>query len=82
MFFIVLLSLASQRAEYLVLEWSGISWLQELVEFWKARERGSLPGLIESTVILFIASKFGFWHVSYYIYIKIILNYCFFPQTF
>ncbi|CAH0718988.1 unnamed protein product, partial [Brenthis ino] len=56
MMFLMLLSLASQRAEYLVLEWSGISWLQELVEFWKARERGSLPGLIESTVILFIAS--------------------------
>nr|QDQ16917.1 transient receptor potential [Danaus plexippus] len=56
MMFLMLLSLASQRAEYLVLEWSGISWLQELVEFWKQRERGSLPGLIESTVVLFIAS--------------------------
>ncbi|XP_026490381.2 transient receptor potential protein [Vanessa tameamea] len=56
MMFLMLLSLASQRAEYLVLEWSGISWLQELVEFWKTRERGSLPGLIESTVIIFIAS--------------------------
>ncbi|XP_046971020.1 transient receptor potential protein [Vanessa cardui] len=56
MMFLMLLSLASQRAEYLVLEWSGISWLQELVEFWKSRERGSLPGLIESTVIIFIAS--------------------------
>ncbi|XP_041969078.1 transient receptor potential protein isoform X2 [Aricia agestis] len=56
MFFLMLLSLASQRAEYLVLEYSGISWLQELVEFWKQRERGSLPGLIEFTIIIYIAS--------------------------
>ncbi|KAI8440838.1 hypothetical protein MSG28_009149 [Choristoneura fumiferana] len=52
----LLLSLASQRAEFLVLEWSGISWLQELVEYWKEHERGSLPGLIEFTVIIYIAS--------------------------
>ncbi|XP_052744568.1 transient receptor potential protein [Bicyclus anynana] len=56
MMFLMLLSLASQRAEYLVLEWSGISWLQELVEFWKSRERGALPGIIEFTVIIFVAS--------------------------
>lgn len=54
----MLLSLASQRAEFLVLEWSGISWLQELVEYWKEHERGSLPGLIEFTVIIYIASTF------------------------
>ncbi|XP_013171664.1 PREDICTED: transient receptor potential protein [Papilio xuthus] len=56
MLFLSLLSLASQRAEYLVLEWSGIRWLQELVAHWKAHERGALPGLIEFTVIIFIAS--------------------------
>ncbi|XP_073954565.1 transient receptor potential isoform X2 [Choristoneura fumiferana] len=56
MLFLMLLSLASQRAEFLVLEWSGISWLQELVEYWKEHERGSLPGLIEFTVIIYIAS--------------------------
>ncbi|XP_072945473.1 transient receptor potential protein [Epargyreus clarus] len=56
MFFLMLLSLASQRAEFLVLEYSGISWLQELVEYWKKHERGSLPGLIETTVVLYIAS--------------------------
>ncbi|XP_060806231.1 transient receptor potential protein [Amyelois transitella] len=56
MLFLTLLSLASQRAEYLVLEWSGIRWLQQLVEFWKEHERGSLPGLIEFTVVIFIAS--------------------------
>lgn len=54
----MLLSLASQRAEFLVLEWSGIRWLQELVEYWKEHERGALPGLIEFTVIIYIASKF------------------------
>ncbi|CAF4762491.1 unnamed protein product [Pieris macdunnoughi] len=56
MLFLSLLSLASQRAEFLVLEYSGISWLQELVEYWKAHERGSLPGLIEFCVIVYIAS--------------------------
>ncbi|KPJ19923.1 Transient receptor potential protein [Papilio machaon] len=56
MLFLSLLSLASQRAEFLVLEWSGIRWLQELVAHWKAHERGALPGLIEFTVIIFIAS--------------------------
>ncbi|XP_063366128.1 transient receptor potential protein [Cydia amplana] len=56
MLFLMLLSLASQRAEFLVLEWSGISWLQELVEYWKEHERGALPGLIEFTVIIYIAS--------------------------
>ncbi|XP_049878328.1 transient receptor potential protein [Pectinophora gossypiella] len=56
MLFLSLLSLASQRAEFLVLEWSGIRWLQELVEFWKEHERGALPGLIEFTVIIYIAS--------------------------
>ncbi|KAL4713494.1 hypothetical protein ACJJTC_010479 [Scirpophaga incertulas] len=56
MLFLMLLSLASQRAEYLVLEWSGVRWLQELVEHWKEHERGSLPGLIEFTVIVYIAS--------------------------
>ncbi|RVE51850.1 hypothetical protein evm_003470 [Chilo suppressalis] len=56
MLFLTLLSLASQRAEYLLLEWSGIRWLQELVEHWKVHERGSLPGLIEFTVIVYIAS--------------------------
>ncbi|KAL0829971.1 hypothetical protein ABMA28_003435 [Loxostege sticticalis] len=56
MLFLMLLSLASQRAEFLVLEWSGIRWLQELVEYWKEHERGALPGLIEFTVIIYIAS--------------------------
>ncbi|KAG7304766.1 hypothetical protein JYU34_010121 [Plutella xylostella] len=56
MLFLSLLSLASQRAEFLVLEWSGVRWLQELVEYWKQHERGALPGLIEFTVIIYIAS--------------------------
>lgn len=55
-----LLSLASQRAEFLVLEWSGVRWLQELVEYWKDHERGALPGIIEFTVVIYIASNFAF----------------------
>ncbi|KAJ0172577.1 hypothetical protein K1T71_011716 [Dendrolimus kikuchii] len=68
MLFLTLLSLASQRAEYLVLEWSGVSWLQDLVEYWKEHERGSLPGLIEFAVIIYIASKFA--HCTSYIHAK------------
>ncbi|XP_075982194.1 transient receptor potential isoform X1 [Anticarsia gemmatalis] len=56
MLFLTLLSLASQRADYLVLEWSGITWLQDLVDYWKERERGSLPSIIEFSVIIYIAS--------------------------
>lgn len=56
MLFLSLLSLASQRAEFVVLEWTGIRWLQELVEYWKDHERGSLPGPIEFSVIIYIAS--------------------------
>ncbi|XP_021207719.2 transient receptor potential protein isoform X2 [Bombyx mori] len=56
MLFLTLLSLASQRAEYVVLEWSNVSWLQELVGYWKDHERGSLPGVIEFAVIIYIAS--------------------------
>ncbi|XP_037292191.1 transient receptor potential protein [Manduca sexta] len=56
MLFLSLLSLASQRAEYVVLEWLGIRWLQDLVDYWKEHERGSLPGPIEFSVIIYIAS--------------------------
>ncbi|KAG8233948.1 hypothetical protein J437_LFUL005154 [Ladona fulva] len=50
----VLLGLASQRAEYLVIEWFGTAWMQTILEDWKRRERGSLPGLVESMAVLYV----------------------------
>ncbi|XP_071452675.1 transient receptor potential protein-like isoform X2 [Hetaerina americana] len=55
-FFLMLLGLASQRAEYLVIEWFGTAWMQTVLEDWKRRERGSLPGLVEWAVMLYVIS--------------------------
>ncbi|XP_063237595.1 transient receptor potential protein [Bacillus rossius redtenbacheri] len=55
-FFLMLLGLASQRAEFLLIEWFGTDWMLEVLEGWKQRERGSLPGLVESTVMLYVLS--------------------------
>jgi len=54
----VLLGLASQRVEYLLIEWFGPPWLQEILEEWKRRERGSLPGIVEFAVIIYVFSKY------------------------
>ncbi|XP_046395516.1 transient receptor potential protein-like [Ischnura elegans] len=55
-FFLMLLGLASQRAEYLVIEWFGTAWMQTVLEDWKRRERGSLPGLVEWAVMSYVFS--------------------------
>ncbi|RZF43157.1 hypothetical protein LSTR_LSTR013775, partial [Laodelphax striatellus] len=52
-----LLGAASQRLEYLLIEWFGPDWLQEILFEWKRKERGSFPGLVESCVILFVISN-------------------------
>lgn len=57
-YFSALLALASQRADIIFLEWSGIEWFKDLVEHWKDHERGALPGIIEMMVVVYIASKF------------------------
>jgi hypothetical protein len=51
------LALASQRAEYLAIEWFGPDWMQEILIEWKRKERGSMPTLIESGIIFYIISK-------------------------
>jgi transient receptor potential cation channel subfamily C len=53
----VLLGAASQRVEFLLMEWFGNEWMQEVLADWKRRERGSLPGIVESGVIIYIMSK-------------------------
>uniref|UniRef100_A0A182PV03 Transient receptor ion channel domain-containing protein n=1 Tax=Anopheles epiroticus TaxID=199890 RepID=A0A182PV03_9DIPT len=59
-FFLMLLGGASQRVEYLAIEWFGPDWAQEILAEWKRKERGSLPGMFECLVILYIISLI--WH--------------------
>ncbi|XP_055637159.1 transient receptor potential protein [Toxorhynchites rutilus septentrionalis] len=59
-FFLMLLGAASQRIEYLVMEWFGPDWLQEILKEWKRKERGSFPGMFECMVMLYIISLI--WH--------------------
>lgn len=42
--FQALLGAASQRVEFLLLEWFGTPWIHALLEEWKKHERGALPG--------------------------------------
>ncbi|XP_069993732.1 transient receptor potential protein [Penaeus vannamei] len=56
MFFLMLLALASQRIEYLLIEWFGNAWLRSVLEDWKIRERGSLPGLVEVCIVMYVGS--------------------------
>uniref|UniRef100_A0A1B0CBR7 Transient receptor ion channel domain-containing protein n=1 Tax=Lutzomyia longipalpis TaxID=7200 RepID=A0A1B0CBR7_LUTLO len=55
-FFLLLLGLASQRVEYLILELIGTPWLLSLLNEWKKHERGAMPGFIECFVILYVIS--------------------------
>uniref|UniRef100_A0A182KCS2 Transient receptor ion channel domain-containing protein n=1 Tax=Anopheles christyi TaxID=43041 RepID=A0A182KCS2_9DIPT len=59
-FFLMLLGGASQRVEYLAIEWFGPDWAQDILAEWKRKERGSLPGMFECLVILYIISLI--WH--------------------
>lgn len=54
---LALLGAASQRIEYLAIELFGTPWLKEILAGWKRRERGSLPGMVESGVILYVISN-------------------------
>ncbi|XP_059479405.1 transient receptor potential protein-like [Neocloeon triangulifer] len=53
-FFLTLLCAASQRIEFLLLEWFGNDWMQSILAEWKRKERGSLPGLVESGCMLYV----------------------------
>ncbi|XP_076618854.1 transient receptor potential [Colletes latitarsis] len=55
-FFLMLLGMASQRIEYLVIELFGNAWLHEILAEWKRRERGCIPGFVESGVIIYVIS--------------------------
>lgn len=55
--FLVLLGAASQRVEILFLEWFGTTWVQDMVQEWKRKERGALFGIAECGVIVYVISK-------------------------
>ncbi|XP_042237960.1 transient receptor potential protein-like isoform X2 [Homarus americanus] len=79
MFFLMLLALASQRFEYLVIEWFGNAWLKSVLDDWKMRERGSLPGLVEVCVVLYVFSLIwgeikSLWNEGLMEYIKDLWN--------
>ncbi|XP_045126101.1 transient receptor potential protein-like isoform X2 [Portunus trituberculatus] len=79
MFFLMLLALASQRIEYLLIEWFGNAWLRSLLEEWKMKERGSLPGPIELGIIMYISSLIwaeikSLWNDGVMEYIKDLWN--------
>nr|XP_050860313.1 transient receptor potential protein isoform X5 [Vespula vulgaris] len=55
-FFLMLLGMASQRIEYLAIELFGNAWMREILAEWKRRERGCIPGFVESGVIIYVIS--------------------------
>lgn len=61
----VLLGAASQRIEYLALEFIGTPWMMEILADWKRHERGAFPGPTECCIMLYIFSKYTF--IKYYI---------------
>lgn len=58
--------MASQRVEYLVIELFGNAWMREILAGWKKHERGSIPGFVESGVIIYIISKLVYFSEFYY----------------
>ncbi|XP_050543563.1 transient receptor potential protein isoform X2 [Daktulosphaira vitifoliae] len=65
-FFLTLLALASQRAEFLALEWIDTEWTRSILEEMTRKERGSIPGPIESGIILYIISLI--WREAHSLY--------------
>ncbi|OAD53838.1 Transient receptor potential protein [Eufriesea mexicana] len=55
-FFLMLLGMASQRIEYLVIELFGNAWMHEILAGWKRRERGCIPGFVECGVVIYVIS--------------------------
>ncbi|KYN44525.1 Transient receptor potential protein [Trachymyrmex septentrionalis] len=55
-FFLMLLGMASQRIEYLLIELFGTEWMREILANWKKRERGCIPGFVETGVVIYVIS--------------------------
>ncbi|XP_025422859.1 transient receptor potential protein isoform X1 [Sipha flava] len=72
-FFLTLLALASQRAEFLALEWIGTDWTKSILEEMTRKERGSIPGPIEFGIILYIISLI--WREAHSLYSNGLVEY-------
>merc|ERR1711970_1518525 len=60
MVFLMLLTLASQRAVHMVFEilgYMGYQWMQEVVDDWKRRERGSFFGPLECLIVCWVMGQ-------------------------
>ncbi|XP_012217873.1 transient receptor potential protein isoform X2 [Linepithema humile] len=55
-FFLMLLGMASQRIEYLLIELFGNEWMREILAGWKKHERGCIPGFVETGVVIYVIS--------------------------
>ncbi|GFQ96127.1 transient receptor potential-gamma protein [Trichonephila clavata] len=53
-FFLLLLIMASQRVETLVMEWIGTDYMLQKVRSDHEHERGKPPGIVESAIVLFV----------------------------
>lgn len=49
--------MASQRIEYLIIELFGNEWMREVLAGWKKRERGCIPGFVETGVVIYVISN-------------------------
>lgn len=68
--FAVLLGAASQRIEYLALEFIGTPWFLEILERWKRHERGAFPGPTECGIMFYIISMLlGIFRVIYSVFV-------------
>ena len=60
-YILALLAAASQRFEFELLEWVGdtfgIEYLRIMLDDWQRKERGALPGVTESLIIVYILGK-------------------------
>ncbi|XP_054721282.1 transient receptor potential protein-like [Uloborus diversus] len=53
-FFLLLLIMASQRVENLVMKWIGTDFFLERIRVDHEEERGKLPGVVESAILLYV----------------------------
>ncbi|KFM82010.1 Transient receptor hypothetical-gamma protein, partial [Stegodyphus mimosarum] len=53
-FFLLLLIMASQRVETLLMQWIGTDFLLEKIRYDSEHERGKPPGLVESAIMFFV----------------------------
>lgn len=65
----MLLGAASQRVEYLALEFIGTPWLLDVLADWKRHERGALPGPTEFGIIFYIISRLRYDRENHIFYI-------------